>query len=425
MAIAEFLTAGEMILLRKGYPGFFEKLSQVSLRGDSFREIFDILGDRILCADSDSWIEQRKTAHMCFKSMEFRKWVNETSLKEVGDYLLPLLTQAARKGCTVDLQDVFLRFTFNTTMNAVFGRDLKYLTSESPNTVAQGIDEAQEALTYRVLMPTLIWKLQRWLNVGAEKKLAKAREIAERFIEKCISVVRDDFLRGVEKYSLLTTYMKLSKTGDKFLRDTTLNVLVAGRETTASTITWFIWLTSRNPRVEEKIIEELRLVVSEKKVAERDEGGVEEKKQPWVFHPNDLRGLVYLHAACCETLRLYPSIPVTRRVVMKNDVLPDGSSVGSGMQILVSYYSLGRMPWLWGEDCLEFKPERWINEDGTPNQEKVSKLFAFSISPRTCIGKDLALTQMKLVTATLLFNFHVQVAEGQSGSIRTAINLLG
>nr|DAD45263.1 TPA_asm: hypothetical protein HUJ06_003493 [Nelumbo nucifera] len=250
-------------------------------------------------------------------------------------------------------------------MNAVFGRDLKYLTSESPNTVAQGIDEAQEALTYRVLMPTLIWKLQRWLNVGAEKKLAKAREIAERFIEKCISVVRDDFLRGVEKYSLLTTYMKLSKTGDKFLRDTTLNVLVAGRETTASTITWFIWLTSRNPRVEEKIIEELRLVVSEKKVAERDEGGVEEKKQPWV------------------------------------------------------------MPWLWGEDCLEFKPERWINEDGTPNQEKVSKLFAFSISPRTCIGKDLALTQMKLVTATLLFNFHVQVAEGQSGSIRTAINLLG
>nr|DAD20164.1 TPA_asm: hypothetical protein HUJ06_021627 [Nelumbo nucifera] len=176
-------------------------------------------------------------------------------------------------------------------------------------------------------MPTLIWKLLRWLNVGREKKLAKAREIADLNIANCISVVRQELLRGVETHGLLSSYIRLSKTDDEFLRDTTLNFLVAGRDTIASVLSWFIWLTSRTPRVEAKILEKLRL-------------------KYWVFDPNDLRGLVYLHAACCESLRLYPPLPMNRKVVIKNDVLPDGNCVRPGMQILVSTCALGRMPWM-------------------------------------------------------------------------------
>ncbi|KAF6166620.1 hypothetical protein GIB67_005482 [Kingdonia uniflora] len=131
---------------------------------------------------------------------------------------------------------------------------------------------------------------------------------------------------------------------------------------------------------------------------------------------DDLKGLVYLHAALNESLRLYPPVPLNGKGVLKEDVLPDGSVVKLGMQIILSFYSEGRMPWIWGEDSFEFKPERLIDHDVKIAHEPLSKFFTFNVGPRTCLGKGLAYTQLKSAVAAILFNFHIEVMEDSSSS---------
>ncbi|KAI3992946.1 hypothetical protein MKX01_009689 [Papaver californicum] len=194
---------------------------------------------------------------------------------------------------------------------------------------------------------------------------------------------------------------------------------IAGKDTIASGLIWFFWLVSKTPSVEKKILEELKALLSSKmgKLSEYHEW-------PWVFHSDDIHGLVYLHAAICESLRLYPPVPINSKTVLNEVVLPDGSLIKPGTQVLIPFYSVGRMPWIWREDCLEFKLERWIDVDGKlTRHENASKFFTFNIGPRTCLGKDMSFIQIKAVVAAVLLNFHVEVLEGQNICPKPAITL--
>lgn len=73
--------------------------------------------------------------------------------------------------------------------------------------------------------------------------------------------------------------------------------------------------------------------------------------------------MVYLQAAISESLRLYPPVPIEMKEAVEDDVLPDGFEVKKGARVLYCVFSMARMESIWGKDCLEFKPERWI-EDG-------------------------------------------------------------
>ncbi|KAI8536039.1 hypothetical protein RHMOL_Rhmol10G0224700 [Rhododendron molle] len=67
-------------------------------------------------------------------------------------------------------------------------------------------------------------------------------------------------------------------------------------------------------------------------------------------------------------------------------------------QLTNGRYSVSkRMNFIWGDDCSEFKPERWISEGGTIKHEPSYKFLAFNAGPRTCLGKEVAFTQMKAV----------------------------
>ncbi|XP_028097985.1 noroxomaritidine synthase-like isoform X1 [Camellia sinensis] len=110
-------------------------------------------------------------------------------------------------------------------------------------------------------------------------------------------------------------------------------------------------MVDQHPTVEEKIIEELKLVIPE---------GETEKSQ--LFEEKELSKLVYLHAALCESLRLYPPVPIQHKEPTQVDTLPRGHRVHPKMKILFSLYAMVRMEFVWGEDCLEFKPERWLSD---------------------------------------------------------------
>ncbi|OUZ99326.1 Cytochrome P450 [Macleaya cordata] len=385
-------------------------------KGSDYKEVFGIFGDGIFNVDSDPWKVQRRMAHAGFTSGEFKTLVSNTSRQLVEEQLVPFLNHVAKNGSTIDLQDVCSRFAFDSSLSVVFGRHERYLSLGLPsNELAEAADDALEAILYRHAIPKFLWKLSSWLGVGRERKLSEAHKTIDLLFQEYISQKRKDLHKGVESVDLLSSYIKstidhdLCKS-DKFLRDAMLSLFLAGKDTITSGLIWFFWLVSKTPSVEMKILEELKICLKK-----------DEIEWPCVFDSDNLKGLVYLHAALCESIRLYSPLPLNSKAVLKEDVLPDGTLVEPGIQIIISLYSVGRMQWIWGEDCLEFKPERWIDDDGKLSHKP--KLFAFNVGPRTCLGKDMSFTQMKVVVAAVLFNFHVEVVEDPHVCLKPTINL--
>lgn len=199
---------------------------------------------------------------------------------------------------------------------------------------------------------------------------------------------------------------------DKFLKDMIMNLMIAGRDTTSSALTWFIWLVSTHPVVETLIMNELKSILPS------------ENREKWrIFHVEETKKLVYMHAAILEALRLYPPVPFQHKEPEKPVVLPSGHFVHPGMKILFSLYAMGRMESIWGKDRLEFKPERWISENGTIRHEPSYKFLAFNAGPRTCLGKEVAFSQIKAVAATVIHNYRVRVAEGHRVALNCSVIL--
>ncbi|KAI3963034.1 hypothetical protein MKW98_028974 [Papaver atlanticum] len=393
-------------------------------KGEDFRDVFEILGDGIFNVDSDRWRIQRKMAHAELSSRELKTLVSNTSFKVVEEQLVPFLAHAAAQGIAHDINVIL-----------GFGRYENYLSIELPsNELAEALDDVPLALVYRSMMPTVLLKLLHRFEIGEERKLKNAQKKIHKIVEDYICQKEKDLVAGVKSYDLLSTYIKalddetstVSSLHKKeiFLRDEMINFWIAGRDTITSGLIWFLWLVSTTPAVQTKILEELNLLSSHSKNSrEKETGSSTTGKWPWIFGSEDLKGSVYLHAALCESLRLYAPLPFNKKSVAKKDQLPEGSTVEPGMEIMLSFYSVGRMPWIWGEECLEFKPERWMTENGKLITEPISKYFPFNIGPRTCIGKDISFTMMKCVVAAVLFKFHVEVVKSPVVCTKPYINL--
>ncbi|KAF8411566.1 hypothetical protein HHK36_004121 [Tetracentron sinense] len=388
-------------------------------KGAEFKKIFDVLGDGIFNSDSDSWRIQRKVSHALINHRGFHQFLEKTSRDEVERGLIPVLEHVSKQGLVVDLQDVFQRFTFDTTCILVSGFDPGCLSIDFPDVpFSKALDDVEEAIFFRHIVPESCWKLLRWLRIGEEKKLSRAWETLDHFIAQYITMKREELSQRKkmkekeEGVDLLTSYMEEDETDEKFLRDTILNFMIAGRDTTSAALSWFFWLLSKNPSVETKILEEIKANLQ-----------VKEGEKWRFFNTEELSRLVYLHGALCESLRLFPSVPFQHKAPLVPDILPSGHKVDKNSKILFSLYSMGRMEGIWGKDCLEFKPERWISARGGIIHQPSYKFFAFNAGPRSCIGKEVAFIQMKTVAAAMINNYHVQVVEGHPVSPTTSIIL--
>ena len=91
-------------------------------------------------------------------------------------------------------------------------------------------------------------------------------------------------------------------------------------------------------------------------------------------------------------------------------MLPDGTILKKGTRVMYAIYSMGRMESIWGKDCRDYKPERWL-KDGRFMTESAYKFPAFNAGPRLCLGKDFASYQMKFIAASILYRYHVKVVE--------------
>ncbi|XP_027348040.1 alkane hydroxylase MAH1-like [Abrus precatorius] len=392
-------------------------------KGDDFGEIFEILGDGIFRSDSLLWKYNRTILHSVFKQAGFQLFIHKTIMKKIESSLLPFLDHAWKEGLEVDLQDVFQRLTFDNICSIVLGYDPNCLSIELPHVACEkAFTDVEDALLHRHVMPRCLWKLLKWLNVGTEKKLKESQIVIDQMLyeeiaSKCNVKGQSSSNSGLANkspFSLLNVLIDEVGKGninDKFMRDTALNLLAAGRDTISAGLTWFFWLVATHPSVESNILQEIRENLPSREGNWKDLG-VER-----------LSRLIYLHAALCEALRLYPPLPFEHKCALKSDVLPSGHGINSNTMILYSLYSMGRVKEIWGEDCLQFRPERWISKKGGIIHMPSYKFIAFNAGPRSCLGKDISFTEMKMVAAAILWNYHIKVSEGHPISPSVSIVL--
>ncbi|PKI66455.1 cytochrome P450 86A1 [Punica granatum] len=390
-------------------------------KGPTWQTAFhDLLGQGIFNSDGDTWLIQRKTAALEFTTRTLRqamaRWVNRT----IRTRLWVILDKAARDHTPVDLQDLLLRLTFDNICGLTFGKDPETLSPEMPeNPFAIAFDTATEATLQRLIYPGFLWRLKKVLMIGSEDRLKKSLQIVENYMNEAIDARKekpsDDLLsRFLKKRDMDGNLFPIS-----VLQRIALNFVLAGRDTSSVALSWFFWLVMNHARVEEKILRELKTVLTESR-------GGEPKR--WMEEPltfDEAEKLTYLKAALAETLRLYPSVPEDFKYVITDDVLPDGTFVPAGSTVTYSIYSVGRMKAIWGEDCMEFRPERWLTAGGDRFEPPKDgyKFVAFNAGPRTCLGKDLAYLQMKSVASAVLLRYRLSTVPGHRVEQKMSLTL--
>ena len=182
-----------------------------------------------------------------------------------------------------------------------------------------------------------------------------------------------------------------------------MNVILAGRDTTWSGLSWFFWVLSLNPDVVSKIRFEVDRI--------QNRAG---KQAGDAFDYDDLKEMNYLHGAISESLRLYPPVPANLMVCLEDDVLPDKTEVKKGWFLGYHTYTMGRAESIWGKDCLQFRPERWLDENGAYKPDSPFRFPVFHAGPRTCLGKEMAYIQMKSIAACVVEEFDLDVLGKQT-----------
>jgi len=231
---------------------------------------------------------------------------------------------------------------------------------------------------------------------------------------------------------LLSRFMSLTDTNDldsvqegccsdEFLRDMIISFILAGRDSTSAALTWFFWLLSCHPQVEEEIYKEITDLLA---VRTSEDAENIEPSAVLVFSYEELQRMNYLHAAICESMRLYPPVPLDSKHALHDDVLPDGTFVRKGTRVTYHPYAMGRIGTTWGADCLQFKPERWLNDKGDFVPQSPFKFAVFQGGMRLCLGKDMAFIQMKYVAATLISMFRLRRPVGSKARIPKLVHRL-
>ncbi|KAG8654144.1 hypothetical protein MANES_05G104700v8 [Manihot esculenta] len=300
-------------------------------KGETYHSYMEVLlGEGIFNVDGELWRKQRKTASFEFASKNLRDFSTRV-FREYSLKLSSILTHASSNNKEIDMQELFMRMTLDSICKVGFGVEIGTLAPNLPdNCFAQAFDTANIIVTLRFIDP--LWKIKRILNVGSEALLDKSIKIIDDFTYSVIyrrkaemEEARKTNNNNKVKHDILSRFIELgedpeSHLTDKSLRDVVLNFVIAGRDTTATTLSWAIYMIMTHNHVAEKLYDELK--------AFEEERAKEENVTLHQFDLNDLESfteravqyaglltydslgkLYYLHAVITETLRLYPAVP--------------------------------------------------------------------------------------------------------------------
>ncbi|KAJ7230074.1 cytochrome P450 [Mycena pura] len=332
--------------------------------------------------------------------------------------VLSLLKKRLADGHPVDFQDLSARFTLDSATEYLFGRSIDSISAGLPYPDSSPLANAPSFLNHpsntyvRSFVQSQVFTIQRlafgnnWALAEFWKDRVKPHR---RIIDALIEPILNEELKkkhaqgGVDskgnndKGTFLTHLVQA--TDDKgIIRDSIFNILIAGRDTTAATLTFGVYMLAEHPDIVERLRHEILSIVGSSKMPTYD----------------DLRSMKYLRAFINETLRLYPPrmIDMDSRAAKNATTWPPTRPGGKPLYVPAktrcrySVFVMHRRTDLWGPDALKFDPDRFLNERVrkylTPNP---FIFLPFNAGPRICLGQQFAYYEASFFLVRLLQNF--------------------
>jgi len=398
------------------------------VKGHLLQPMWDMFGQGIFVADGTVWKRARQATSTIFTIKTFKTIIEPSATKSM-DGLTEELTSAAEESHSIDFCDLFLRFTLESFVHMTFGKDLNILGTkgnaynkpDSPETAklsysttpfVNAFNFTQDQSDFRMAM-RVGWGLMESMNSSMGKRMKDSIRIIDDFayslIDERIAALSDrhGFQEEVSvPADLLSLFMNArdDRGGglDRVeLRDTAMNLLFAGRDTTAQTLSWAFFHLLMNKGLVSKIRSEAVKVLGD----EQDDSALT------VTYANH-KHFIWSNAIIFETLRLHPSVPKNGKVALGADKIPGGPTIQAGDTVRWSDWQMGRDSSIWGPDCGEFKPERWIDETGRIKQFGQFKFHAFNGGPRLCLGMNLAIFEAVKVIVEVFKDFELEFEHG-------------
>eukprot|EP00008_Paramoeba_atlantica_P014803 CAMPEP_0201477160 /NCGR_PEP_ID=MMETSP0151_2-20130828/2240_1 /ASSEMBLY_ACC=CAM_ASM_000257 /TAXON_ID=200890 /ORGANISM="Paramoeba atlantica, Strain 621/1 / CCAP 1560/9" /LENGTH=491 /DNA_ID=CAMNT_0047857785 /DNA_START=343 /DNA_END=1818 /DNA_ORIENTATION=+ len=380
-------------------------------QGEGRKVLFDdLLGDGIFNVDGHRWLSQRKTASKEFSVGRFRDYMLEI-FSEYALGVLARLEAAAESKQPVDLQDLFFRYTFDSFGKLAFGLDVGCLEKEETPAFANAFDRANLLTCGRFF--DAFWPLKKLLGLGTEGELAEHIKTIDEYVYKIIRDRKKLSPSELEGYcDFLSRFMTMKDEQgnlptDKYLRDLIVNFMLAGRDTTASGLSWTIFHVYQYP----ELLEKARKEIAQKTGADSMDvniPGTDITLQKPSFA--QLRDMSFLHAMFSESLRLNPPVPSDGKTAREDDRLPSGTKVNTGDMVAFMPFAMGRSPKLW-DNPLEYRPERWLDAEGNFKRESPFKFSVFQAGPRQCLGVDFAYLEAKLILSLMLQRYNIKLCK--------------
>ncbi|GAA5807169.1 hypothetical protein MFLAVUS_000523 [Mucor flavus] len=384
-------------------------------KGEYFHKVFDdFLGKGIFNSDGENWRLQRKAAAQIFHVRNFQTEFTRVFVEHINILNTHILEKTTDDCSVIDLHNVMLRFTMDIFVNIAFGVKVDSLLKKID--FADSFDAIQFYNFRCFIFPlnSVTERVKEGLNFwdNRKKTIAQHLDVVNNFAYKIIKE-RHEALKNEDENSnsfnentdLLYRFMK-TKTPegnlytDKELRDSMLNFIVAGRDTSAQTLSWFFYNIMLYPRIENKLLQEVNQYITDG--IENDTTALYEATKK----------MTYFHAVLSEVLRLFPGVPGNRRQALNDDIWPDGTQILKGEYVNYQTFCQGRLTKIWGPDAKEFKPERWIASNGSLIRAEQGKWSAFNAGPRLCLGMNMATLEIIITTAMVLKKYKFRPVPG-------------
>ncbi|KAH7888187.1 cytochrome P450 [Phlebopus sp. FC_14] len=383
-------------------------------------QVNSLLGTGVFNSDGDIWKFHRSMTRPFFSKDRISHF--DIFEKHAEDAIAQLKARL-REGYPVDFQDAISRFTLDSASEFLFGKDVCSLSAglvyppNSPlsktvafenhpaNVFAHAFLEAQIATSHRGRFGPA-WRLGEFWSDRVKKHM----DVCYRFIDpilkealakkksmKQAGLISDEPSKDIEVVEGETLLEHLvNYTEDPIvIRDEILNIMIAGRDTTAGTLSFVVYMLSQHPDVLRRLREEIS-------------GKVGSSRRPTY---EDMREMKYLRAVINETLRLYPPVPFNVRTSVEPAVWP---GINGGKPIYIpantrasySVFLMHRRKDLWGPDADVFDPDRFLDERLhkylTPNP---FIFVPFNAGPRICLGQQFAYNEVSFFLVRLLQTF--------------------
>ncbi|CBX99718.1 similar to cytochrome P450 alkane hydroxylase [Plenodomus lingam JN3] len=352
-----------------------------------------LLGHGIFNAQGERWANSRQLLRPNFARDQV------ADLDAFERHFKLMMKHIPRDGTTVDLQDLFFMLTIDSATEFLFNHSTNTLRMAGNDDAhnedvifSKAFNFAQFDITKRMRLGPL----DRFRsNEEGERAIKICHEYIDKFVEDALRFRKE--LDGEkkaggeakdEKYYFIQEVAKQT-TDKKRIREELINILLAGRDTTASLLSNMFFELARRPEIWAKLREEVESLGGERPSYEQ------------------LRGLKYLKWCLNESLRTHPVVPNNSRLAACDTVLPRGGGpdgqaplfVPKGTIMGYSVYTMHRRKDLYGPDADKYDPERWATL--RPSWE----YLPFNGGPRICLGQQYALTEASYVTVRMLQEF--------------------